>query len=151
MVGKLERRLISKDGKLWNYLLNLSEKLTIQLFFNCYDFTDLVPQLYFSTPWNHQNTSGFLMFSGFRDFRERPLAWNGLTADVFILLCLIGSMYHLNSQVFLSLTLLFLWKHTSSYSHFTSNLGEKYPWLVFLCIFWYLIEHCNGVLIKKKK
>ena len=51
MVGKLERRLIPKDGKLWNYLLNLSEKLTIQLFFNCYnDFTDLVPQLYFSTP-----------------------------------------------------------------------------------------------------
>lgn len=52
MVGKLERRLISNDGKLWNYFLNLSEKnLAIQLFFNCYnDFTDLLPQLYFFIP-----------------------------------------------------------------------------------------------------
>ena len=45
--------------------------------------THFMPLVSFDTPWKHQKTSGFPMFSGgiesvFRGYRKRPVPWNGL-------------------------------------------------------------------------
>ena len=36
----------------------------------------VLPLVFFYTPWKHQKTFGFLMFS--RGYRKRSVAWNGL-------------------------------------------------------------------------
>ena len=61
-------------------LLTLSRKIPVGNILKMKLLIHFMPLVSFYTPWKHQKTKGFLMFSGdvFRGYRKRPVAWNRL-------------------------------------------------------------------------
>ena len=60
---------------IWHWFDESKAHLPISLL-----FTHFIALVSFDTPWKHEKTSGFLMFSG---GVERPVAWNWLTTFWF--------------------------------------------------------------------
>ena len=85
-----------KQSLLDNFILCAVKLRTLIWYFSCRHtwtanrnwkikliLTHFMSLVSFYTPWKHQKTRGFLMFSGrfsdvFREYSKRPMAWNGL-------------------------------------------------------------------------
>ena len=72
----------------WYYVqeFQIKSKLKIHL-------THFQPMFHFCTPWKHQKTSAFLMFS--RGYRSGTLAENGLIKEVSVKNLLVSNLIHL--------------------------------------------------------